>query len=59
MSDFISSVITGIVGVVLYEANKYLLKNLISNHKILILISMILAIIIGSLIIILLSTILS
>jgi putative flippase GtrA len=47
----------GVLGVIVYEVMKYLLKNRIKNHKIMILVSMILAIIVGSLIVILLHNI--
>lgn len=59
MNDILTSVGTGLLGVIIYEIIKYKLKNYIKNTKILIPVSMILAIIIGSGIIILLYKIFS
>jgi plastocyanin domain-containing protein len=48
MNDILTSVGTGLLGVIIYEIIKYKLKNYIKNTKILIPVSMILAIIIGT-----------
>lgn len=48
MNDILTSVGTGLLGVIIYEIIKYKLKNYIKNTKILIPVSMILAIMIGT-----------
>jgi hypothetical protein len=57
MNDILQGVCIGIFAEVIYEITKYLLRNRITNNKVLIPVSMVLAIIIGTLIIVLINLI--
>jgi hypothetical protein len=57
MNDILQGIGIGIFAEVIYEITKYLLRNRITNNKVLIPVSMVLAIIIGTLIIVLINLI--
>jgi hypothetical protein len=57
MNDILQGVGIGLFAEVIYEITKYLLRNRITNNKVLIPVSMVLAIIIGTLIIVLINLI--